>query len=306
MPGEKRKREPDADAATTERAAEPAETAAAVAASASAAAAAAAAAAAPAAGGDSVDVSAAATADTPATAATAAAAAPSPAEKTMSAEEVAAAAAADAELVALHGRRPQFRWYTERLYCQLPEAARVNGGDQITAVHFNGVVLVTLAASHPVVAERKKLIQVDFETGKSAKKGNVSRVDAVKSGNLSGKSKKGGLSMKPETVVADLRTEDGKRYRVHANVEGMLIELNVALMVCTALTSFVHDASPPPPPEPDHPIFHTQTNPDLARLSYSENGWLAIIAPAHWAAPKLRQRIREAGLERDDMMFAED
>ena len=154
-----------------------------------------------------------------------------------------------------------------------PQEARLYGGEQICALHLNGLCVVTLSAEHPIIKENLKVERVDFEVGKSAKKGE-SRLEAVKT---KGKRKRGGVSTRHETVVCDAYVQGERRFRIHANVTGTMIELNEELI----------------------------QNPDLLRTSYAENGWLGIVVPIPSEKTRLEQLLREKGLETSNMMLGE-
>ena len=95
--------------------------------------------------------------------------------------------------------------------------------DHVILLHSNRVCLVSLAPTHPVVKERKKIKCLDFDvTGKKAKS-SLNRLD----NKASGKGKKGAQAVDEKSILCWIETEsDNVRYPVRSCVRGKLVEIN--------------------------------------------------------------------------------
>jgi len=89
-------------------------------------------------------------------------------------------------------------------------------------LHSNGICVLTLAPSHPILANRLTVENVDFQVSK-----RVNRLqNAVK-----GKGKKGGQFFADDKqTVAFVTCDDGSRHVLHNGVRGALIEVNERLV----------------------------------------------------------------------------
>jgi len=107
---------------------------------------------------------------------------------------------------------------TERYYTNLYQLDkdRERHHDIRVLNHSNKICLITLAPSHPVLANKLVIKKVNFEVSK-----NVDR----KSNKTSGKSKKGGQLLEPISVLAIIETET-ENFQVQAVVPGKLICIN--------------------------------------------------------------------------------
>ena len=86
------------------------------------------------------------------------------------------------------------------------------GDDQYVSIHTNGVCVVGLAPTHPLVDRTRGLI--------------ISSIDqrAVKA--ISGKKKRGALFCQPDTVLFTATCTDGSVFKVRAGIGGKLVEVN--------------------------------------------------------------------------------
>lgn len=111
---------------------------------------------------------------------------------------------------------------TERYYSKLYslDQDRDRHHDILVLNHSNKICLITLAPSHPVIANNLKVTKVNFEVSKKLDR---------KSNKTSGKSKKGGQLLDPASLLAIIQTEDGTEFAVRAVVPGKLIGVNAAL-----------------------------------------------------------------------------
>jgi len=107
---------------------------------------------------------------------------------------------------------------TERYYTNFYKLDddRERQHDILVLNHSNKICLITLAPSHPVLANKLEIKKVNFEVSK--------KVDR-KSNKTSGKSKKGGQVLEPTSVLAIVETEAGN-FPVPAVVPGKLICIN--------------------------------------------------------------------------------
>jgi len=107
---------------------------------------------------------------------------------------------------------------TERYYTNLYrlDENRDKHHDILVLNHSNKICLITLAPSHPVLANKLEIKKVNFEVSK--------KVDR-KSNKTSGKSKKGGQVLEPTSILAIVETEAGN-FQVPAVVPGKLICIN--------------------------------------------------------------------------------
>ena len=95
-----------------------------------------------------------------------------------------------------------YRSVTSRYYTKLYslDQDRDRSEDILVLNHSNKICLITLAPSHPVLANKFKINKVNFEVSK--------KVDR-KSNKTTGKSKKGGQPLEPTSVLAIVETDAG-------------------------------------------------------------------------------------------------
>jgi len=107
---------------------------------------------------------------------------------------------------------------TERYYTNLYklDTDREKKHDILVLNHSNKICLITLAPSHPILANKLNIKRVNFEVSK--------KVDR-KSNKTSGKSKKGGQILEPTSVLAIVETET-ENFPIQAVVPGKLICIN--------------------------------------------------------------------------------
>ncbi|GAB5371865.1 hypothetical protein AAMO2058_001616600 [Amorphochlora amoebiformis] len=107
------------------------------------------------------------------------------------------------------------RYYSE--YFSLGKKATIahdyTGLDQYVQHHTNGLIVIGLAPSHPVLQQGKTAIKVTWD---------------YKAGNnkVRGKHKKGAMLFEAHTCVCTIECSDGSKYCVRAGVRGKLIEIN--------------------------------------------------------------------------------
>ena len=89
------------------------------------------------------------------------------------------------------------RYYT-KFYCV--DQDRDKHQDILVLNHSNKICLITLAPTHPVIANKLKVNKVNFEVSK--------KIDR-KSNKTSGKSKKGGQALEHNSILAVIETDSG-------------------------------------------------------------------------------------------------
>ena len=89
------------------------------------------------------------------------------------------------------------RYYT-KFYCV--DQDRDKHQDILVLNHSNKICLITLAPTHPVIANKLRVSKVNFEVSK--------KIDR-KSNKTSGKSKKGGQALEHSSILAIIETDSG-------------------------------------------------------------------------------------------------
>lgn len=128
------------------------------------------------------------------------------------------------------------RYYTP-MYCTKIDEKDVD--HQCVLFHSNRICLITIAPSHPIVAEKKQVVEIDFVAG---------NVDRLKN-KVSGKGKRGGQKLEEKSILCRVKCEDGFSYDIYSCVPGKLIEINKNLI----------------------------TNPNLLVTHYNTYGYVGIV-----------------------------
>lgn len=139
-------------------------------------------------------------------------------------------------------------------------------GDQCLMFHSNRICLVTLAPSHPVIAENKTISKIDFTFD-----GNINRLET----KPLGKFKKGGQRLPKYAPLCAIDCSDGTKYVVTACIPSRLVEVNEEL----------------------------QMNFNLVKEKPLSDGFIAIVMPNNWnymeelkkSYPKLGEHQAEVG-----------
>lgn len=90
---------------------------------------------------------------------------------------------------------------------------------QIVLFHSNRICLLTIAPSHPCLKLKKTISRINCAVGKQNRWDN----------KVTGKGKKGGQKLEPNTVLCVIETNDGDEYKFYSTVKGRLLEINDAL-----------------------------------------------------------------------------
>ncbi|ETL90525.1 hypothetical protein, variant 2 [Phytophthora nicotianae] len=103
------------------------------------------------------------------------------------------------------------RYYTEMFSCDTMGKPME---DQYVHMHSNRLCVVGVAESHPVMLE--ELVSVEFTQN-------------VLESRVTGKKKKGGRFMLPNTVLCVLKCKSGREFNLYSCIRGALIEVNERL-----------------------------------------------------------------------------
>ncbi|XP_033103178.1 protein Abitram-like [Anneissia japonica] len=87
--------------------------------------------------------------------------------------------------------------------------------------HSNRVCILTIAASHPIIRDRKTVTNVDFQVTPK-----MNRLD----NKVSGKSKKGGQWLNPSSPLCCITCEDETKFTMYSCIRGKLAEVNEKLI----------------------------------------------------------------------------
>lgn len=157
-----------------------------------------------------------------------------------------------------------FRTVAEKTFATATVADR----HQVVHNHSNGIIVVGLAESHPLIREGKTVARVHFKGGKRDFTQNV----------VEGKHKKGGAQLQPNDRLCEVHCTDETVHVLRACVRGKLVEINNRLL----------------------------TEPNLLVTCPSSAGFLAVIMPTGRDAitgdvgaiqPVLSKRVDELFIE---------
>lgn len=112
--------------------------------------------------------------------------------------------------------------FTERYFQPkyLIDAAHKESEDHCVLVHSNRICVITLAPSHPVIALKKPISNLNFKIAENT--------DRSKN-TVQGKRKHGAQCLQPMSVLGVIECEDGSKFSVRSCVYGKLIEINEKL-----------------------------------------------------------------------------
>jgi UPF0436 protein C9orf6 homolog len=87
---------------------------------------------------------------------------------------------------------------------------------------LNRIGVICLAPSHPILAQNKLVIEIDFKIDERIDRSN---------NKVSGKFKKGAQKLDPESILCNISCEDGSSYTLMACMKGKLVEINDNLIL---------------------------------------------------------------------------
>jgi hypothetical protein len=141
---------------------------------------------------------------------------------------------------------------TERYYdIRLVSAGKRNYfgevGDQCIMFHSNKLCLITLAPTHPVIAEDKTISSIEFKFEGDEK------IDRLAS-EPKGKRKRGGQKLRKNSPICALLCSDGSKYIVVSCIGSRLVEINSQIV----------------------------SNPSLIKKRPLSEGFIAIVQATDW------------------------
>eukprot|EP01132_Coremiostelium_polycephalum_P007956 gene7956-9786_t len=104
------------------------------------------------------------------------------------------------------------RYYTQ--YYMIDVSNKINE-DQYINQHSNGLCIIGIAPSHPVLS--KDIIKIEFK-------------ENLLNNEVSGTSKKGGFRLQKETIVCEIQCSDSTTYSLRTCIKGKLLEVNKLLI----------------------------------------------------------------------------
>mmetsp|Transcript_20966 Transcript_20966/g.31610 ORF Transcript_20966/g.31610 Transcript_20966/m.31610 type:complete len:212 (+) Transcript_20966:12-647(+) len=136
------------------------------------------------------------------------------------------------------------------------------GHEQQILVHRNGIYVIAISPSHPIVTKGVKSVNFDMQT----KNFLHSRVK--------GKRNKGGLQIRPETYICNLIAKDETLYQIPSTIPGIVVQANSRLI----------------------------EDPELVVTHPSSKGYIAIIKPtkAFLEKAKLEEEEKASGKRIDE------
>ncbi|ETI43900.1 hypothetical protein, variant 1 [Phytophthora nicotianae CJ01A1] len=137
------------------------------------------------------------------------------------------------------------RYYTEMFSCDTMGKPME---DQYVHMHSNRLCVVGVAESHPVMLE--ELVSVEFTQN-------------VLESRVTGKKKKGGRFMLPNTVLCVLKCKSGREFNLYSCIRGALIEVNERL----------------------------QKEPELLKQKHQSDGYLVIIQPKKVEVAEIQESL---------------
>lgn len=152
---------------------------------------------------------------------------------------------------------PSERYYDIRLVSALGRRCWFGQvGDQCIMFHSNRICLITLAPTHPVIADDKTITKIEFSFEADDK------IDRLAS-QPKGKRKRGGQKLRKNAPICALLCSDGTKFIVISCIGSRLLEINKNIAA----------------------------NPDLVKRRPLSEGFIAIVQPNDW---KHMELVRES------------
>ncbi|CAG2164746.1 unnamed protein product [Oppiella nova] len=92
--------------------------------------------------------------------------------------------------------------------------------DQTVLFHSNRVCVITLSANHCIIKDKKTIENIDFNINS-----DLNRLD----NKVSGKWKKGGQRVTPESILCRIECKDNEVFDIKACINGTIVEMNTKL-----------------------------------------------------------------------------
>ncbi|XP_054166016.1 protein Abitram-like [Oppia nitens] len=96
-----------------------------------------------------------------------------------------------------------------------------DGCDQLVLFHSNRVCLITLSPNHCILKQDKRMKNIDFNISDA-----VNRLD----NKVSGKWKKGGQRVSPESILCRIECENNETFDIKCCLNGTIVEINNNLL----------------------------------------------------------------------------
>lgn len=142
------------------------------------------------------------------------------------------------------------RYYTPRYCLDVGEKQ----SDYCVLFHSNKICVITLAPSHPILVNKKKIVKINFQIS--------TKVDRL-SNKVSGKGKHGAQKLQPSSPIFFVECSDGSNYSICSCVPGKLVEINEKLI----------------------------DNPNLLVECPSDKGYIAVVLPPIAASERYRKEL---------------
>lgn len=117
---------------------------------------------------------------------------------------------------------PSERYYDIRVYPATRRSFFGTIGDQCILFHSNRICVVTIAPTHPIIAQDKQITEINYQFE------GYEKIDRL-SNNPQGKRKKGGQKLSKNAPICSISCTDGSKYVICACLGSKLIEINSQL-----------------------------------------------------------------------------
>jgi len=110
------------------------------------------------------------------------------------------------------------RYYEHKYY---RNAGAIGRCDQTVLLHSNRVCLITLSANHCIIKDDKCIKNIDFNVSHE-----LNRLD----NRVTGKWKKGGQKVSPESILCRIECNDNQVFDIKSCINGTIVEINARLL----------------------------------------------------------------------------
>ncbi|KAF2069630.1 hypothetical protein CYY_009047 [Polysphondylium violaceum] len=112
------------------------------------------------------------------------------------------------------------RTVIERYYTQHFVYGKEDLEDQYVNQHSNGLCIIGIAPSHPVLT--KEIVKIDFR-------------ENLLNNEVQGTRKKGGFRLQKDTIICEISCSDSTTYSLRSCIKGKLLEVNKLLLTQPSL-----------------------------------------------------------------------